>query len=65
MKCENPFFKCEGKSNKIAVMIRLKGKEYEVCDSCWEKIADSDIEWVNTREDPDLKARDLRLWATE
>jgi hypothetical protein len=40
-----PFFKCEGKSNKIAVIIRLKGRDHQICEDCWNKLAESEIEW--------------------
>jgi hypothetical protein len=50
--CQNPFFKCEGKSSHIAVIIRLNGVDHEVCDSCWQKIADSDIEWGEPLPEP-------------
>jgi hypothetical protein len=45
MKCANPFFPCEGKSGKIAVIIRSQGTDYEVCEDCWERIGDSNISW--------------------
>ncbi len=55
MKCNNPFFSCEGKSNRIAVVIRIKGIDYEICEECWNKIADSDIQWENPEGEPSLK----------
>jgi hypothetical protein len=45
MKCENPFFTCDEKSDRIAVIIRLNGKEHSICEGCWNKIADSNITW--------------------
>ncbi|MEM1540976.1 MAG: hypothetical protein QXJ07_06340 [Candidatus Bathyarchaeia archaeon] len=61
-KCQNPFFHCEGKSNRIAVDIIYKGERLSICQDCWNKIAESDITWTNTQEDLDLRAKDLRLW---
>jgi len=43
--CSNPFFKCQNQNDKIAVVIRIKGKDYEICEYCWEIIADSNIQW--------------------
>jgi hypothetical protein len=50
--CENPFFPCEGKSNRIAVIIRLNGQDHEVCEDCWQRIAESDIEWGEPLPEP-------------
>jgi len=45
MKCENPFFSCEGKGNRIVLDIIFNGKRLSICEDCWEKIANSKIEW--------------------
>jgi hypothetical protein len=43
--CQNPFFPCQGKTNRIAVIIRLKNQDHEICEDCWNKLADSNISW--------------------
>jgi hypothetical protein len=43
-----PFFKCEGKSNKIAVIIRLKDGDHQICEDCWNKLAE--INWSTSPE---------------
>jgi len=43
-----PSFKGKKKkcnSTKIALTIGVKGKEYPVCQKCWDRISASDIEW--------------------
>jgi hypothetical protein len=52
MKCQNPFFSCEGKSNRIAVTISVNGVNYDICDNCWQTIAESDIEWGKPLPEP-------------
>jgi hypothetical protein len=52
MRCQNPFFKCEGKGKRITVIIRLKGQDYEVCEDCFAKIAESQIEWGEPKKEP-------------
>jgi hypothetical protein len=43
--CHNPFFPCQGKNNRTAVIIRLKDQDHEICEDCWNKLADSNISW--------------------
>jgi len=50
MKCENPFFPCGGKSDRIVLDIIFNGKRLSICEDCWEKIADSKIEWENSKQ---------------
>jgi hypothetical protein len=52
MKCENPFFPCEGKSNKIAIIIRLKDGDHQICEDCWNKLAETDAEWGEPLPEP-------------
>jgi hypothetical protein len=42
------FFECEGKSNKIAVIIRLKDGDHQICEDCWNKLAE--IDWSTSPE---------------
>jgi hypothetical protein len=67
MNCQNPFFECDSKGSHIAVIIRLNNKNYEVCDSCWEKIAESDIEWENSevKVAPEKEERAIQLKGVE
>lgn len=32
-------------NQKIAVIIMWKGREIKLCESCWGKIAKSNLEW--------------------
>ena len=63
MKCENPFFPCEGKSNRTALDIIFKGERLTICEDCWSKIADSDIQWENPHKTlpPEPKEDKLQL----
>jgi len=42
--CRNPW-KNDCKNENIAVYIEWKGRRVPLCQSCWEKIAESDLEW--------------------
>jgi len=41
--CDNPFFKCNNKS--VFILILYKGELHEICEECWIKINEEDIEW--------------------
>lgn len=44
--CQNPFFPCTSSNpTHIALDIVYKGERLPICEDCWTKIADSDIEW--------------------
>jgi len=43
--CENPFWKCKKKYYDVEVYILYKGRQLAVCEKCWNKIAESDIQW--------------------
>jgi hypothetical protein len=65
-KCQNPFFTCTStEPSKIVVDIIYKGQRLSICQDCWNKLAESDTTWTSSRDDLDLKAKDLRLWDTE
>jgi len=63
MPCQNPFFKCTSKNNKTAIIIKLNGQDREICDTCWQKIADSDIEWTNpeVKVEPEKEERATKI----
>jgi hypothetical protein len=50
--CQNPFFPCQGKTNRTTVIIRLKNQDHEICEDCWNKLAESDIEWGDPLPEP-------------
>jgi hypothetical protein len=50
--CQNPFFKCQTRQAKIVVDIIYKGTRYEICEFCWNKLAESDAEWGEPLPEP-------------
>jgi len=49
--CENPWNpKC--KTENIKLYIQIEGKNLPICSECWEKISDTDLEWVKKDEEP-------------
>jgi hypothetical protein len=57
--CQNPFFPCQGKTNRTAVIIRLKDQDHEICEDCWNKLAESDIEWGEPKKEPKVTTSPL------
>lgn len=43
-RCRNPWRK-DCKENDIEVYIHIKGEKLPICRTCWDKIADKDLEW--------------------
>ncbi|MBS7616343.1 hypothetical protein KEJ45_04010 [Candidatus Bathyarchaeota archaeon] len=43
-RCKNPWNK-ECKNENITVYIVVKGDKIPICKSCWNKIAEKDLEW--------------------
>lgn len=49
--CQNPFRSEPCSNTDIAVVLYIDGRYYPVCRSCWQEIAESDLEWSSTRSD--------------
>ena len=43
--CQNPFAGEPCGNTDIAVVLYIDGRYYPVCHSCWQEIAESDLEW--------------------
>ena len=47
--CHNPFFACKNTNPKLKITldIQVKGEKYEICESCWTLIAESEkYQWT-------------------
>jgi hypothetical protein len=52
-KCSNPFFRCESQNpTDIALDIIYKGEQLPICEDCWTKLAETDIEWGQPLPEP-------------
>jgi len=43
--CECPFWSCPVKKYDVKVYVVVKGRKFALCEKCWEKLAESDIQW--------------------
>lgn len=46
--CQNPWLKHPCKNTDIVVYIVYENQRLPICRKCWEKIAESDLEWGST-----------------
>jgi hypothetical protein len=47
--CQNPFRKRKCENTDIQLYIVIKGETIPICHNCWNRIADSNYEWENSK----------------